>query len=639
MQGRIKPLNEFILAILFINKCLDMKYPSKFQYVLPICVACLIIAGCGKKPEDKAAEQAAKQIDKAVQVVKDYKANLGGYDYAKAMEEIAKAEQLAQKAGGQANQVYMLSGALADAQASKLSDSLEKITLEVNSVIASCGEKLASAASYATELESIKMLASTGKNEQQGLEKLLQDQSGLQDKIATNSLTLEKLESKIADYTAKINDLKSSIDNIKAESTKLLNNSDLQAGEARAKLEQKAFSIMSGTTGSKGQFDYEAELQGIKDKLEPIIAEKESLEKLIALMKNDATEVSKRIEALKNIDSSLGFTEQIGDLSGLIEQTTAALKDNTGKLNKVVEGFSAKVSEIESTYQQSIDAYSKVSKGLKEAAAVKIAEVRSSMVSLRSQEYAFFSIVNNSLESLSMLESDSMPAVVGEIKGNIATKVEEAHAKLNQAYDSAFEACQNAIDSSTSNSGKDTAARAFMALIFKKLQVAESENVEESLKQELLAKLDAIKDYSVTNDPQFGTSYIAGLFTKYGIEFKTAQQKLMERYEAAKMAFAQASNLSDTDRPDRLMFLIKEFNKLDKLENTEDYNKIVKYIFDLHKTDWIALSEDPAMVDDLELFSQMLVRTVEAEVVDGQVPVTDDMTGVGNIGGGEPNMP
>ncbi|OXU15241.1 coiled-coil domain-containing protein [Sedimentisphaera salicampi] len=617
-----------------------MKYILKKKFFLILLASVLAAGGCGKNPEDQAAEKAGKQIEKAVRTVQDYKAETGGHDFQAAIEEVEKAREYAEKAGGKAEQVHLLAGRLYQAKAEKLSDKLNTISLEAGSVIEDAGEKLSKLSEYASDMEMVKMLSETGTSEKQKLQKLLEEKSGIEAKISEKKDLLSSIESKISKYKSEVEDVKSSLVKIKSETVNLFNKAELKSGDKRAELEDKAFSIIRGKASGKSQFSLESQMQKLMDKLEPLKAEKESIENLLSMLKNDAEEVKNRIDFLKNMDSELGFSDQLSYLGGLIEKGRAYVTDKAGKLDSVVESFSARASEIEKIYSDAMQAYSEVKGNLSSDAAVQKAQVQSSLVSLRNTQADFFGSVSKSLNNLRTLQQQEAAVLPEALISKCEEKLNQAESKIDAAFDKSFELYQNALDAAETNSGKDAAARGYMRQIYSRLKLAEERGGNEKLKEELLKKLDLIKDYSIKNDPQFGTSYLAGLFKEYGIDFKTAQQKLMEKYENAKVAFSQVSGMEKQDRLDRLMYLIEEFDKLDKPEDQQAYQDIVKSIFELHKEDWIELSEDAANSENLELFSDYLAQetqpAAETQIEEGAGEAAAEEEG---MAGGEPNMP
>ncbi|AQQ08453.1 hypothetical protein L21SP3_00230 [Sedimentisphaera cyanobacteriorum] len=616
-----------------------MKYILKKKFFLILLASVFAAGGCGKNPEDQAAEKAGKQIEKAVRTVQDYKAEAGGHDFQAAIEEVEKARDYAEKAGGKAEQVNLLAGRLYKAKAEKLSDKLNTISLEAGNMIEDAGEKLSRVSEYASDMEMVKMLSETGTSEKQKLQELLAEKSGIEAKISEKKAQLSTIEAKVSEYKSKIEDVKSSLINIKSETVSLFNKAELKSGETRAKLEDKAFSILRGKANGDSQFSLESELQKFMDKLEPLEDEKESIENLLSMLKSDAQEVKNRIDFLKNMDSELGFSEQLSYLGDLIEKGRAYVKDKTGSLDSVIESFSARTSEIENTYSQAMQAYSQVKGNLTSDAAVQKAQVQSSLVSLRKTQADFFETASKSLNNLQSLQQQEAAVLPESLIEKCEEKLSEAEDKINEAFEKSFELYQNAVEAADTSSGKDAAARGYMAQIYSRLKLAEEKGGNEQLKDELLKKLDSIKDYSIKHDPQFGTSYLAGLFKEYGIDFKTAQQKLMEKYENAKVAFSQVSGMQEQDRLDRLIYLITEFNKLEKPEDQQAYQDIVKSIFELHKEDWIELSEDPANSEALDPFSDLLAQEVqpaaETQVEEG----AGEAEAEEGIAGGEPNMP
>ncbi|MGE4286341.1 MAG: hypothetical protein AB7F23_07010 [Phycisphaerae bacterium] len=581
---------------------------------------CVFVSGCGKDTAGKAAEEASAKINQAINVVRDYNSDCSGTDYSTALEYVEQARVAAAKAEGRADEVNMLAAELYEGYASRMAVELEGMTLDTRKVVESCGKKLSEICARASLLDTVKMLSKAGAGEQQQLEKLLKDEEGIEAGIKEQSEVVERLTSQIDMYNASIDGLRATVEQLKRKSTQLLNDSALLSGDARSSLEDKAFALIKGEEGGKSRFELENDIQKILDKLPPLEQAKDEAQKLLAQLSADAEFVEARIEALKNGDSTLGYTEQIASLSAQIENGTAELKDATGRLSESVTAFEEKQAQIAELYGKAQASYGKVSKGLKDAALVKMSNLGTRLTELNRQKYDFYRFASDSINKLSELEGEGMPEVLKDMAGPLSEKVEVARTELLKSYEDSFRSFKESLEAATSSSSRDTIARGCMALIYKRLKLSELEGAPAD-KDALIVMLNDIKMHSIENDPQFAFSYLASLFAQYGVDFKTAQQKLLEEYLSMKIEFADAANLPDETRRTELLALMDKFTSLEPLDDTEAYSQVVKFIFDSAKEDWLAISEDPINQSRLEPLAVLIDEATAAVYEEPLAPV------------------
>jgi hypothetical protein len=187
--------------------------------------------------------------------------------------------------------------------------------------------------------------------------------------------------------------------------------------------------------------------------------------------------------------------------------------------------------------------------------------------------------------------------------------------KAQEYFASAFEKYQDVIDSYSDGEFADTAARNYMTAIYQRLNFKGISEDFDQVKQELLEKIESIKDISIQADPKFANSKVASLFSEYGIEFKTAQQRLEEKYDELKVKFAASQSLSGSQRQQQLLSLLEDFNDLERPENEQFYTNLVNYIYEMFRDDWLAIYESGIDSEKLDVFStQIASDTAEDEV-------------------------
>ncbi len=597
-----------------------MKRKQTVIYILGLGFVLSMVIGCSESPESKAAKEARAQAQKAMAIVDDYKLG-SGYDYAAARQEVDKAVASAARAGGLADSAYFASAELTAAYASKriqlLSDSQED-TAQAFRNAAAVVLKLSARKS---QLDTNEMLMNTGTQEAAELETLLTEQKlGVEAKLAQAKEQLEELEVLRKGYQDAAADAKKAAQQIKTTADNMLRDSQLLQGQSRIELERKAYAMLQGSetdTKEKSVFYYNSLVQKNIDLEESIAVQIFTVTPLIAKLNDDITSLGKRVEELKNQDETLGFSSQKASLTNQFDDLKAELAEKLALLNEKLGAYRQQVDEQRALYVDAQENYARVrSPGLRENAVLKSADCSRAIASLDSDVFAFAIRIAQNAGSVADIQINNITTSFAQLRDQYNALADEYNEKVKSGYDKAFEDYQSIIDSYSSGQFADTAVRNYMTAIYMRINFDPMADDAEQVKETLLAKVEEIKEISIQTDSTFANSKVAALFTQYGMEFKTAEQKLQEKYLALKVDFAAAMSLDGQAKIDKMLELLGRFNELERTQDEQFYNDLVKYIYDSFRDDWIAISEEEPDNEALSPLKEFIARDTQPEEVE-----------------------
>jgi hypothetical protein len=595
-------------------------------YLFGLALVFALLAGCSETPEKKAAREAREQAQKATAVVEDYKLE-SGYDYESAKKEVDKAVSLAAKAGGDADSVYFASGELTTAYASKQQNQISKDQEILAEKMQQCVQLARQLSNYQAQIDTVKMLMGSGEQEAGSLKELLNsEKDGIEAKLKEAEDKLASLNTKLKSYEQAAQEAKQAADDIRAKADKMLREAELLSGEARIATERKAYELLEGKgDGAESVFHYQQVYQNNLDAAQAAEVVINTVKPLIPKLQDDIAYVGQRISELENQDASLDFSGQLALLKDEYEKFEQRLGSKLEEFNNAFETFKNDVAAQTELYEQALSSYAKVkSEGLRENAQLKIAESKKAIATLNARSYDFVErIAANASAAASIKVNDALKEM-NDLSSSLSQSAADYAQKAKDMFSEAFEQYQEVIDR-YSGDFADVAARSYMAAIYQRMNFEGLSDDLDALKDELIAKVEQIKDISIQADPKFANSKVASLFGEYGIEFKTAEQKLQEKYLELKVAFSGLGTLSGDQKQQRMLSLLDDLKALDKPQDEQFYNDLVKYIYEMYREDWLAIYEMQPDSDRLDIFSsQIAMDTAEEEPADtGEMDVND----------------
>ncbi len=594
-----------------------MKHKQTVIYILGIGFALSLVTGCSDKPEAKAAKEAREQAQKAMAVVEDYKLE-SGYDYAAARQEVDKAVALANRAGGLADSVYFASAELTSAYASKQFVKLSEAQEDAAKELSDCAGIVLKLSACKTQMDSIDMLKNTGVQEAGELETLLNEQKlGVDAKLADAQKQLDGLNASLKGFEDAAAAAKKAADEIQAAANQMLRDAQLLEGQSRIELERKAYAMLQGNdpaSKDSSVFHYNSLVQENIDQAEAVSVRINTIMPLITKLNDDVVSLAKRIDELKNQDKTLGFSTQSDSLSKQYSDLESELTERLAAFNTKFAAYRQYVADQSSLYMESQENYAKVrTEGLRANAQIRAADCSKSIASLNADAFAFSKRVADNLKHIAEVKVNDVAASFEQLRDQFDTLATEYAEATKSGYDKAFEEYQEVIDRYSSGQFADMAARNYMSAIYSRINFDTSAADAAAVKKSLLAKVEEIKEISIAADPTFANSKVAALFVQYGMEFKTAEQKLQEEFLAVKVEFAAAMSLSGQAKQDRLLELLGKFNDLERTEDEQFYNDLVKYIYDSFRDEWLAMAEEDAENEALSVLKEFITRDTQPE--------------------------
>ena len=604
---------------------------SKYTvYLFGIVLMVGLIAGCYESPESKAAKQAREQAEKAMAIVADYRLD-AGYDYAAAKQEVDKAISLANRAAGQADNVFFVSGDLTEAYAEKQRQSISNLADTAAAELSKSLNIARRLSETESQRQTIEMLMASGEQEASSLKGLLNnEQAGIKARLVQTQDTLASLNEQLESYKQAAAVAKQAADSINRKADTMLRDAQLLKGEQRIELERKAYGLLRGDGEDKSFFYYQKLQQSNIDKAGAVEVQIYTYKPLIAKLQGDIDYVSQRIVELDSQDELLDFSEHLASLTSLSQELTDALASQQEVFAVAFDSYKNAVSQQMQLYADAKDNYAKVrTQGLREMAQLKTADCEKAIAMLNADVYRFVGRVAARANAVASVYLENIDTGIGQLADSLRLLSAEYGEAAATAYDVALEEYQNVIDTYSSGEFADTAVRSYMIAIYERLHFDYGTDIA-SLQEQMLDKVEQIKDISIQNDPQFGNSKIAMLFAGYGIEFKTAEQRLIEEYQSLKVRFAALRDESLTYRRQQLLALLDDLQLLGRPDDGQFYSSYVRDIYTLYQEDWLDIYETQENIDSLSLFSELIAQDT---AVDEPADIGGDY-----IGGGDPNF-
>ncbi len=604
---------------------------SKFIVLASVSIVTILsMVGCSDNPKSKAAKKANEATDEAVRSAEVCRYETG-VDYDAAYKKVESAMKSAKRADGDADSVYLVAGQISLAQGEK---SLAKIGDFENAVIEKVkivGEELLDYVSLENRHETYSMLDQASVSETDALESVISGSDkleGINAKLSDTDKELKELEAQLEDYQQKAKEAQEKAQSIQYEADKLLRKAELLTGDERLALEKKAYGMIKGSDSTLGKIHYSADVQKNLDLAEMVQGRIDILKGLIVKLRQDEAKIAKRISILSDNDRKI---EAVKDLAEL-ESNMSELK---GKINSALDDVSIELEAYEDQLKTAIDAYVAAqsdylkvrSRNIRDLSKVSSAEVGSLLADAYSGCVLFYSRLENYLQSYISIDSEVAADRIEELAHNTTAKLEQARSDMLSAYDKTLESFEQVISSGADNGLKVRAVREYLILSSQRLRLAQ-EARDQELFDSLIKKIQEYKNIAIEADPYFSKSLPAKLLSSYGIEFKTKEEKLQEKYAALRDQFTNVGELDEAQRKETLISLIDELYRLDRPKNAKIFDDLVKYILATYKDELVVIkTENPEMVS-LEIFGDSL--EVQQASQEGEYDTNSDMFGEPN---------
>lgn len=606
---------------------MKMSFRSVFAGIIG-CLACLLVfSGCSDSPETKAARQARKETEAAVKMVQQYSVG-EGVDYEAAKEKVKSAFTYANKAGSGVDSVYLVGGDLAKAHAMKLSDGIADYQNGVVSALDSIGSAMLELASLEAEYEMHEMLWEVSGKELSELKDILNgsgEPGTVMAKLNEQREKLEKLQSQLAEYEAKAESAKSQSDRIQAQADEMLKKAQLLKGEARIALERKAYNLIRGVdaSGKKvlGKIDYDKKLQAALDMVEVISDKIGIVEPLVSKLEDDLQSIKARIGELSDEDMRNKHLKDMASIEGQIAGKVEQVRELIGKLDAADKDYNDYFSSLIATYDEATQAFKKIrGREFKNLARVELAEVCDKQASLYADRAEYIERLCGYAAKYVELASEEFAEDFVSLKDEYSAAYEQAVTSAKEKFDSCLESYESVVNASRDEVA-DRAVRSYMMAIYDRIKFEEATANDAQVIEELLTKIDEYKEIAIKSDPYFSRTLVAKMYQQYGIEFKTEEEKLLEKYNALRVDFMACENLAGTDRTDNLISLLEELSTLEKPRDMKVYDDLLKYALESYKEDWLAIAKLPNPPASLELFGDQLEsdeESAEGEFTDSE---------------------
>lgn len=604
---------------------------SKFIVLASVSIATIMsMVGCSDNPKSKAAKKANEVTNEAVRSVEVCRYETG-VDYDAAYKKVESAMKSAKRAGGDADSVYLVAGQISLAQGDKSLANISDFENAVIEKLKSVGKELLNYVSLENRHETYSMLDQASVSEADALESVISGSDkleGINAKLSNADKELNELKSQLENYQQKAKEAQDKAQSIQYEADKLLRKAELLSGDERLALEKQAYDMIKGKEATLGKIHYSADVQKNLDLAEMVQDRIDILKALIEKLRQDEAKVAKRISILSDNDRK---TEAVKDLAAL----ESDMSDLKAKIGSTLDDVSVALEAYEDQFKASIDAYVAAqsdylkvrSRNVRNLARVSSAEVGSQLAQAYSGSVLFYSRLENYLQSYISVDSEVAASRIEELAHSTTAKLEQARNDMLSTYDKTLESFEQVISSGADNGLKVRAVREFLILSSQRLRLAQ-EARDQELFDSLIKKIQEYKNIAIEADPYFSKSLPAKLLSSYGIEFKTKEEKLQEKYAALREEFTNVGELDEAKRKETLISLIDELYKLDRPKNAKIFDDLVKYILVTYKDELVSIKTANPEMASLEIFGDSL--EVQEAPQEGEYDTNSDMFGEPN---------
>ncbi len=608
-----------------------MRSFSKFVILTSVSIAAvLVMVGCSDNPKSKAAKKANEVTDEAARSVEVSRYDTGT-DYDNAYKKVESAMKSAKLAGGEADSVYLVAGQISSAQAEKALSKISDFEDAVIDKIKSVGDEILDYVALESKHETYSMLDKMASSENEALESVISGNDklkGIKAKLSDSAKQLSELEAQLKDYQQKAEDAKEKAQSIQYEADRLLRKAELLTGDERLALEKQAYNMIKGNDSTPGKIHYSADVQKYSDLADTVQERISKLNEFIEKLKQDEARVTKRIAELSDNDRKIASAKDKAALESDMSELKSKIDSTLDDVSVALEAYEDQVKVAIDAYVAAQSDYLKVrSRNIRDLSKVSSAEVGSQLAQAYSDCVLFYSRLDNYLQSYVSIDSDVAADRIEELSHNISAKLEQTRSDMLNAYDKTLESFEGVITSGADEGLKVRAVREFLILSSQRLRIAQDARDQE-LFDSLIKKIQDYKNIAIEADPYFSKSLPARLLSSYGIEFKTKEEKLQEKYAALREEFVAVESLDDAQKQETLISLVDQLYKLDRPKNAKIFDDLVKYVLNTYKDELIAIKTANPEMESLEIFGDGL--EVEQAPEAGEYDTGSDMFGEPN---------
>ncbi|WP_146682933.1 hypothetical protein [Limihaloglobus sulfuriphilus] len=599
-----------------------------------------LTAGCKDTPSQEAAKEARRELDKAIEIIELYTIE-DGYNYQLARNQLEKALNAAARADMKADAVFLSAGDLNKAYAVKLSRELASIENNAPKKMDMVGKELSSLQYL---LMKKKLHTSLGQADKTELENLLAVVNGT-DSSAGLIKRLEMSRNQLRQMQTEYKNLQEQIENTRQKATdmalkadKMFREAEKLSGDEKIKLQRKAYNIIRGIDQSgnetKGTLDYELELQNLIDQARMAESDINALSPVVEKMERDLEDLNQRIAVLKDPDMDLKVMKHIASLDGQISEKQQLIKDAANEIRQDIQAYNDAVNSAAGAYDDAISDYRKVKAyDLRDFALLDIAISYNEKASLLAKLAEYNSRAEAYAGNYTKIATDEILAIFESLNTETAAAADEALSMTNQTYAQAAEQYESAIDMFSGDMAA-RAVRSYMLMISDMINLEKRTTGDKSAIDFLIEKVEQYKQIAIEEDEYFSRSVVARQFSEFGLEFKTAQEKLLDEYSRLSRLVSETEAMpQQEDRKAELMSILENLAQMQRPSEASVYESLIEKIFTSLKPELKLIREENPELPGLDIFIPRLQEEEQAEALTAEGEESGEAAPGGEFGG------
>jgi hypothetical protein len=611
-----------IVIILINTGDTELKKASKlFVVSLTAFTVCMsLTAGCKDKPAQEAAKEAREELDKAIEIIDSYSIE-DGYNYQQARNQLEKAINAAARADMKADAVFLSAGDLNKAHATKLSRELASIENDAPKKMDKVGRELSSLQYL---LMKKKLHSSLGQADKTELENLIalvngsESSAGLKKRLELSSRQLQEMQAEYKDLQRQIEETRQSARDLALKADKILRDAEMVSGDEKLQLQRKAYNLIRGIdpSGEKimGTLDYEFKLQNLIDLARIKESDINALSPVVDQMEQDLEEINQRISVLKNADMELNVMKHIASLEGQISEKEAAVKAVAGDIRQDIQAYTDAVNTAAAAYDGAVSDYRKVkANDLRDFAFLDIAIALNEKAALLAKLSEYHARAAAFAGNYTKIATDEILGIFESLNTEMAAAAEDALTLARETYTQAGGQYESAIERFSGDMAA-RAVRSYLLMISDMIELEKRTTGDKAAIDALIEKVEQYKQIAIEQDEYFSRSVVARQFSEFGLEFKTAQEKLLDQYTELNRLVDAASELQDQqERKTELMSILESLAQMDRPSEISVYDSLTEKIYTNLKPELKLIREENPELPGLDIFIQRLQEEEQAE--------------------------
>jgi len=516
-----------------VSKCF------KFNLLMHLCLICcgfaLFLSGCRDNPQDRAAKNVHREIQKAI--AQD--------DPVLAQQQVQSAIATHRPSGLAQDSANWVNGSLMLQQGLSLKSDLFSKSMPIRQSISAISSLLVQSEQWLFEKERIASMLALGEREISELSALLSgtpENPGFQKQLAIAQAELAKLQTQQKKLQAEHDAVLTLLANRQSQADGLLRQAEMAQGDTRLALHQQAYEILLG-----GKDDY-VNAQTLENKL-GIVSEQIALaQNQVDLLQDSVRQTQAKIEALESAPSRPQLKSQLAEIDQLLAERRLRIYAHADTIKTAMTDYLQTADQIVQLFEDAADQFGRVnSMDAGFAAAFRQADSLAYAGITLGEKMNFIRQVALRLSGIVAASDETLARGLAErLPMNAELNAQEIE-KFNALFAAAEEAYQDAAARArripkTGQQAACTVLKSHLLSVYLKMSLADAMKLFD-LANQTQTRLEELKKEAQEYGDMFTFSTTAQLLEK-GLDFTPSLPVNVELYfEGIRQRFGEWKNL------------------------------------------------------------------------------------------------